>query len=545
MDSSRGITEGADAYQINKHISKAEEKLEFLFKDDKIDHNRAYVSYRISGVLNAVKHINAVIGETSLTPDQKARLGKLEKKLSIIKKANEDRESYGLSLSGQDVQSCLDKLNGLLKVQNLQNKEPATAVATINMPTVEEQKKWSTIAGDIISKIQNREKFVNQEGIFRISGSEKSLKEKKTAFETNPKDTQLTDDVNVTASLIKHAYAKIRPFGSSDGVINAFRDIDRLKDDPAKIKAFKDLINNLSPDVRKSLNDLTKLLNEVHKNNELNQLNKMPASNLARMLAPNLCADETDVTKLMQDLKPNADKIQFMIENYEAIFPADEKPVEKDDLKEKTQPQQPVTVSPSNIPTGTVGASNKTDKESIIKEQSRELVNKLSHFIISIKQNEEVKDCWQKSSNDVINKNLEQKLLKNEDSEVNEIVAKTPGAIRDVFLSNLSGVSNDWPEVQTIKTTICKLLLSSDDILQSIAAVGKANPTLMKEILEGANLTNDMKEIFDGANLTNLTNSEIRKKFDKLAETDIEDVENGAEIQETIRVSLKNSYGSI
>lgn len=509
-------------------FAQASNQLNQFFDKNQNVRFKAKISLELSGVLDTVNSISNTIDSAkqqnrNIDNTDIVLLKGIQNKITKIKDA---KLIVGREGSLNVLDDCLAKIKALQDGGNTGLPASATAApASATAPATAKKQQYLKEANRLIDSLLTQDLGI--EGIFRAPVEKTEIDAYKAKLDQNIMPDKPGPEL--AAGLIKDFFRGMNPLGTKLIKINV--------NDKEAINQFKQLVKELPKDEKEALGKLMQLLHKVSDDQQKSKLKKevkLTEDTLATSIGGSLCNPPEITSKnpleatreAAQIMESNNKKIAFMIKNYEAIFSADEKAVAKDDLK----PDQPVTVSPSNIQTGTVGAP-KEAKEPTMKERGI-LVNRLCDFLI---KNEGIQPYWQGASNAEVTKEVEKKLLERKEKsplkshEISEI-GVYPGVIRDVLLSNLGKAGVDYQDlgnVLSIKTSISKLLLSSDDILQSIAAVGKANPTLMKEILEGAELGN----------------IEILKDFDNLEQ--MEDVENRAEIQKTIRDSLTKSYGSI
>ncbi|KAF2837238.1 RhoGAP-domain-containing protein [Patellaria atrata CBS 101060] len=156
------------------------------------------------------------------------------------------------------------------------------------------------------------------EGIYRKSGSTTSTNAIVDGFQAD-KNYDISDpdlDINAVASVLKQYFRKLAFPLITNEVYDPLIDASKLEDVEKRAVAMRTAIEKLPQVHLSTLFYIVEHLNRVMKNEADN---KMPASNLAVVFAPTLFRP-LDVNKEMRDMHAKQLCMQYMLEDYMAIF---------------------------------------------------------------------------------------------------------------------------------------------------------------------------------------------------------------------------------
>lgn len=186
------------------------------------------------------------------------------------------------------------------------------------------------IVVDLIEEMRRRH-VENIQGIFRLNGSDSRVKEIIERYNNGPISSFAEyKDINDLSTTLKRYFRYMtfekRPLIPFE-LYDCFIGLMNYGDEEKTNEVMKGLLKNLNQAKYKTLGYLIKFLNDISKNQSVNN---MTAMNLAICITPNiLVAPETNQS-LMKESGLANQVIELMIKNYDQIF--DELVITKDDF---------------------------------------------------------------------------------------------------------------------------------------------------------------------------------------------------------------------
>jgi len=201
----------------------------------------------------------------------------------------------------------------VLGVSTRENKERSDTVIKIK-----DEENVAAIIDQMIAYLTTE--ALEVEGIFRVGASVRTVNDIKSRFQKGEKIDWGRFDAHTVAGVLK-MYLRELPEPLLLSVYTGYKeevDAKRVGGATQSIILIKSLVNSMSPKNKKILEKLISFLSLIASNAKANN---MPASNLAKCIAPNLVfkRDESPETILQHSNHVNH-LLQAMIENHRKIF---------------------------------------------------------------------------------------------------------------------------------------------------------------------------------------------------------------------------------
>eukprot|EP01111_Echinosteliopsis_oligospora_P011223 TRINITY_DN3649_c0_g1_i1.p1 TRINITY_DN3649_c0_g1~~TRINITY_DN3649_c0_g1_i1.p1 ORF type:complete len:686 (+),score=179.17 TRINITY_DN3649_c0_g1_i1:75-2132(+) len=164
-----------------------------------------------------------------------------------------------------------------------------------------------------------KNKALDEEGIFRLSGNKREVMEVKNKLDKSQAvDFYEIGDPNIIANLVKLFLRELTPEPLlTFERYRAFIDTINLEDQDARVKQLATIVDTLPPANHELLRQLLELCTVIAANSKVN---KMGAPNLATCLAPNLLIPNYE-NVIIEDVPIANMVITTLIQQFEKIFP--------------------------------------------------------------------------------------------------------------------------------------------------------------------------------------------------------------------------------
>jgi len=264
------------------------------------------------------------------------------------------------------------------------------------VPLIELFKRFSSINNipNIIYHISKniRENGLNEEGIFRIPGSNTQLQQLKKLYnegKISSKEDLMTkvEDIHTQASLLKLFIRELPDPLFTFTLYDSFVKSHMAKDKVVRVGSLKVLLGQLPLAHYSLLKFLAELLRDI---SSLSHINKMTSSNLAIIFGPTVMRPQTeDGVKMIEDARHVNGVFLLIIDEYDYLFNNNEYPSFVGGNKASTT----TTTSPTNKKEDSSNNSNNSSISSSPSSLSKRNAGKFN--IGSLSDNETISDFEQ------------------------------------------------------------------------------------------------------------------------------------------------------